>query len=78
MTGTVVDRYQYTAFGELLEQSGSDTQLYRFAGEPYDINLGFYYNRARWLDAGTGRFDSGDPFLGVIFEPQTIAWPSKG
>ncbi len=71
-TGAVTDRYEYTAFGELVEHSGSDEQPYQFAGEPYDPNVGFYYNRARWLDSGAGRFVSMDPELGSLFEPISL------
>lgn len=71
-TGAVTDRYSYTAFGELLDRDGSDTQPYRFAGEPFDPNLGFYYNRARWMDPSSGRFLSPDPFVGSIRGPGSL------
>ncbi|MCP3935642.1 MAG: RHS repeat protein, partial [Actinomycetia bacterium] len=70
--GGVAGRYSYTAFGELLEQEGSDLQPYQFAGEPFDPNVGFYYNRARWLDVASGRFASEDPFGGILREPLTL------
>ncbi|MCP3998539.1 MAG: RHS repeat-associated core domain-containing protein, partial [bacterium] len=70
--GAVTDRYTYTAFGKLLEHSGSDVQPYQFAGEPYDPNTGFYYNRARWLDVEAGRFISVDPFPGIGARPATL------
>ena len=70
--GIVTDRYEYTAFGELIEHAGSDAQPFRFAGEPYDTNLGFYYNRARWMDPSTGRFLGIDPFAGSILDPATL------
>ncbi|MCP3997777.1 MAG: RHS repeat-associated core domain-containing protein, partial [bacterium] len=70
--GTVRDRYEYTAFGELLTHTGSDDQPYRFAGEPYSPNARFYYNRARWLDPENGRFLSVDPFSGRIFDPSSL------
>ncbi len=71
-SGMVTDRYTYTAFGELLEQSGSDLNPYRFAGEPLDPNSGFYYNRARWLDVASGRFASVDPFREATGEPHSL------
>ncbi len=70
--GAVTDRYTYTAFGELLAHSGSDIQPYQFAGEPYEPNTGFYYNRARWLDVEAGRFISVDPFSGIGTRPATL------
>ncbi|MCP3994164.1 MAG: RHS repeat protein, partial [bacterium] len=70
--GVITDRYSYTAFGELLELTGSDLNPYRFAGEAFDPNTGFSYNRARWLDLATGRFASVDPFGGSVRHPVTL------
>lgn len=70
--GNVTDRYEFTAFGELLEHTGEDPNAYLFAGEPLDPNSGFYYNRARWMDPGAGRFVSMDAFPGLEFEPGTL------
>ena len=49
-SGLLTDTYEYTAFGELLQHVGTDRQPYHFASEPFEPTLGFYYNRARWLD----------------------------
>jgi RHS repeat-associated protein len=70
--GTVTDRYTYTGFGETLDHMGTDSQPYQFAAEPFDQNLGFSYNRARWLDVTTGRFASLDPLSGFDREPTTL------
>ena len=71
-TGAVTDRYAYTAFGEILEHEGDDKQPYRFAGEPFEPNAGFYYNRARWLDVTAGRFVSVDPLGGFRSDPRDL------
>ena len=71
-SGNITDTYQYTAFGELLAHAGSEPQPYTFAGEPYDPNIGFYYNRARWLAPTIGRFASVDPWAGFIYDPVTL------
>jgi RHS repeat-associated protein len=54
--GTVTDTYDYDAFGNLINSTGSTPNNYLFAGEQYDPNLGVYYNRARYLNTSTGRF----------------------
>ena len=71
-TGTVTDSYQYSAFGKLLSRYGDDEQPYKFAGEPYDPNLSFYFNRARWMNPEHGRFISSDPFAGLYRAPQSL------
>jgi len=71
-SNNVTDRYTYTAFGVEIAHTGTDVQPYQFAGEPYDPNAGFYYNRARWLDVAVGRFVSVDQFAGLLIEPQTL------
>ncbi|RMH21107.1 MAG: RHS repeat-associated core domain-containing protein [Acidobacteria bacterium] len=70
--GLVTDRYQYTAFGETLSHLGDDPNPYQFAGEPFEPNVGFYYNRARWLDVASGRFVSVDPAKANPSQPLSL------
>jgi len=63
-SGAVTDTYDYDAFGNLLHSTGTSTNNYLFAGEQYDPDLKLYYNRARYLNTGTGRFISMDSFEG--------------
>jgi RHS repeat-associated protein len=62
--GQVTDTYDYTAFGEELAKTGTTVNPFRYVGEAFDPNCGFYYNRARWYDPSNGRFTSVDPFTG--------------
>jgi RHS repeat-associated protein len=62
-----------SAFGELLSHTGSDPQPYAFTGEPLDLNSGFQYHRARWMDPRVGAFTGIDPFLGFEDDPRTLA-----
>ncbi len=59
-TGAVTDTYDYDAYGNLLHSTGATPNNYLFAGEQFDPDLGFYYNRARYLNTSTGRFWSMD------------------
>jgi RHS repeat-associated protein len=47
-----------------------DDYLYR--GEQFDADLSLYYLRARYYNAGTGRFLSRDPDDGVSTDPATL------
>jgi RHS repeat-associated protein len=71
-TGVVTDSYDYDAFGNLLNSSGTTVNNYRYTGEQFDPNAGFYYLRARYYDQGTGRFTSVDPYSGNMHEPVTL------
>jgi RHS repeat-associated protein len=71
-TGAVTDTYDYDAFGNLLSPTGSTPNLYLFAGEQFDPDLGLYYNRARYLDVRTGRFWGMDSYAGDIFDPISL------
>ena len=43
-----------------------------YAGEMFDTNSQMYYNRARWYDTLTGRFNRMDPFAGNNRDPQSL------
>jgi RHS repeat-associated protein len=66
--GVVTDTWQFEAFGEVVAHVGSDPNAYLFAGEMLDSNVGWSYNRARWMDPRVGRFGSMDPLAAVAFE----------
>src|SRR5205814_5506178 len=62
--GAITDTYTYDAFGNLIASSAPTSNNYRFAGEQWDPDFGFYYLRARYLNPGIGRFQSADSFQG--------------
>ena len=49
----------YDPFGNLT--SGASNSGYAFTGREWDAEVGLYYYRARYYDAGLGRFISADP-----------------
>jgi RHS repeat-associated protein len=71
-TGTVTDSYDYDAFGNLINSTGSTPNNYLFAGEQYDPYLNLYYNRARYLDVRRGRFWGMDTSEGNAFDPSSL------
>jgi RHS repeat-associated protein len=71
-SGNVTDTYYYTAFGEELAKTGSTVNKFRYVGEQWDANAGFYYNRARWYSPEVGRFTSSDPYSGDPQSPVSL------
>lgn len=70
--GAVTDTYDYDAFGNLINSTGTTPNNYLFAGEQYDPALGLYYNRARYLNTTTGRFWSMDSYEGDNQDPKSL------
>ena len=68
-SGSVVESYEYDAYGNTKIFNASGTELttsaignrYMFQGREYDSATGLYYFRARWYDPDTGRWLSKDP-----------------
>jgi RHS repeat-associated protein len=70
--GNTTDTYTYDAFGTLIERTGTTDNNYLYAGEQFDADLSFYYNRARYLNVGTGRFISQDTYEGNNQDPISL------
>ena len=71
-TGTVTDTYDYDAWGNAVNTTGSTPNAYLYRGEQYDADLGLYYLRARFYNSVTGRFVSTDPERGAATDPSTL------
>ena len=72
LAGQITDTYDYDAFGTIINRTGTTDNNYLYAGEQFDADLGFYYNRARYLNVQTGRFISQDSFEGSKSEPRSL------
>jgi len=59
--GAVTDTYEYDAFGNKINSTGTTPNNMLYRGEMYDSDLGLYYLRARYMNPLTGRFMSRDP-----------------
>jgi RHS repeat-associated protein len=65
-SGTVTDTWDYDAFGILIARTGTTANVYLYAGEQWDADLGMYFLRARYMQPGTGRFWTMDEWEGSI------------
>jgi RHS repeat-associated protein len=70
--GAVTDTYEYDAFGNKINSTGTTPNNYLYRGEQYDPDLGLYYLRARYYNPATGRFLSRDPNVGKPADPQSL------
>src|SRR5208283_3046278 len=71
-TGTVTHTYDYDAWGNTVNTTGSTPNVYLYRGEQYDPDLGLYYFRARYLDPWSGRFLTRAPSDGKITRPASL------
>ena len=70
--GVVTDTYEYDAFGNSFNETGTTPNNYLYRGEQYDSDLGLYYLRARYYNPLTGRFLSRDPLNGNAIDPASL------
>jgi RHS repeat-associated protein len=70
--GNETDAYDYTAFGEALNTTGTTENDYLYTGEQWDDYLGQQYLRARYYDPSSARFTQMDVYQGSRFDPITL------
>jgi RHS repeat-associated protein len=70
--GAVTDTYDYDAWGNAVNVTGSTPNVYRYRGEQYDPDLNLYYLRARYFNPLTGRFLTTAPERGRIADPKSL------
>jgi RHS repeat-associated protein len=71
-TGAVTDTYTYDAFGIQVASTGTTPNAYRYTGEQWDGDLGFYYLRARYYQPQLGRFWTMDSYEGNQSDPLSL------
>jgi len=71
-SGNIVNRYRYDEWGNILNQSETVQNEFKYAGQSYDTENGLYYLRARYYDPRAGRFVSKDSVEGEITNPLSL------
>jgi RHS repeat-associated protein len=69
---TVTDTYDYDAWGNAINTTGSTPNVYLYLGEQYDPDLRLYYLRARYLNPLSGRFLTRNPEPGSVRDPASL------
>jgi RHS repeat-associated protein len=70
--GHVANTFTYDAYGTLIASNTTAQTAYLYSGQQFDADLGFYYNRARYLNVGTGRFWTMDTSEGNSEDPLSL------
>jgi RHS repeat-associated protein len=60
-SGSTVETYEYSVYGEVYASDPNNPNPYMFAGRRFDVEIGLYYNRARYYNPYAGRFLQVDP-----------------
>jgi RHS repeat-associated protein len=71
-TGAITDTYDYDAWGNTVNVTGTTANVYLYRGEQYDPDMQLYYLRARYFNPATGRFLTRDTGDGDISLPSTL------
>jgi RHS repeat-associated protein len=71
-TAALTDHYTYDAYGILIASTGTTANHYLYRGEQFDPDLKLYYQRARYLNAETGRFWTQDTYEGSPGTPASL------
>ncbi len=71
-TGATVKTYQYDAFGNIINQTGTLVNPFTYTGREYDSESGLYYYRARYYDGRIGRFLQEDKETGQLTTPLSL------
>jgi RHS repeat-associated protein len=70
--GNFVNAFAYDAYGILIASNAAPQTVYLYCGQQLDASLGLYYNRARYLNFNTGRFQTMDTYSGNNEDPLSL------
>ncbi|WP_405116038.1 RHS repeat-associated core domain-containing protein [Paenibacillus sp. FSL K6-1217] len=71
-SGTIVNSYSYDEWGNISNQFERISNPFKYTGEIYDEETGYYYLRARYYDPSIGRFLNEDTYEGQIDNPLSM------
>jgi len=71
-SGSIVNSYEYDAFGNIIEKDENAPNVYQFHGEVYDVHTKMIYLRTRYYSPQIGRFITQDSFSGYLTYPSSL------
>jgi len=71
-SGALAGEQRYKAFGETRYAAGETATTFRYTGQREEPGIGLYYYRARWYDAGLGRFVQADTIVPAAGTPGAL------
>src|SRR5262249_39498929 len=71
--GQTLATYDYSAYGEVTSQTGTDPNPFQYAGQYTDSESGLEYLRARYYDPRTGQMLTRDPLAADTRAPYGYA-----
>ncbi len=69
---SIVNNYEYFAFGEIKSLSGNIINPYLYTGREFDLENGTYYYRTRFYNPNIARFNRKDIFIGTLVNPTSL------
>ena len=71
-SGNIAATYDYDAFGNILNETGTANNSIRYAGYQYDTESDLYYLNARYYDSKIARFITEDTYRGQANDPLSL------
>jgi len=71
--GATTNTYTFDPYGNLTASTGMLANPFRYAGQYFDSESGYYYLRARYYDPASGQFITRDPRVSTTHEPYGLA-----
>ena len=70
--GTILNTYEYDAFGTVINETGTFDNPYKYSGYYYDSSSGLYYLMSRYYNPSIARFISEDTYRGELNDPLSL------
>ena len=70
--GTILNTYEYDAFGAVINETGTFDNPYKYSGYYYDNETDNYYLMSRYYNPSIARFITEDTYRGTLDDPLSL------